>query len=253
MALNSHSTIYETIGHGYAKRRQPDPRIAHAIQAALGNAMTVCNVGAGAGSYEPSDRTVTAVEPSQTMIDQRTSSCRVICSSAENLPFADSEFHAAMAILSVHHWTNPRKGLAEMKRISNRQVVFTFDPSQLDSLWLVRDYLPEIIEFERGRALPVEVIADCLGAAQITEVPIPHDCTDGFQAAYWRRPELYLEADVQATISTLAQLPPSIISPALNKLRSDLESGAWHKRYSHLLTEESMDFGYRIIVADKQG
>lgn len=253
MALKSHPKIYETIGNGYAKRRQPDPRIAHAIHAALGNAMTVCNVGAGAGSYEPSDRTVTAVEPSQTMIDQRTSSCRVICSSAEELPFADSEFDAAMAILSVHHWANPRQGLAEMKRISNRQVVFAFDLNLQDSLWLVRDYLPEIVEFERSRALPIEIIVDCLNATKVAEVPIPHDCTDGFQAAYWRRPELYLEPDVQAAISTLAQLPPSIISPAMDKLRSDLESGAWHERYSHLLTEESMDFGYRIIVADKHG
>jgi len=253
MALQSHAHIYETIGRHYATRRQPDPRIAAAIHDALGDAKSICNVGAGAGSYEPQDRDVTAVEPSKTMIAQRTSCCPVVCAAAEDLPFDDNKFDAAMAILSVHHWENPQQGLAEMKRVSQRQVVFTFDPKLQDSLWLVRDYLPQIVEFEDQRALPIETIADCLGSARVIPVAIPYDCTDGFQAAYWRRPEMYLRKDVQATISTLAQLPTDVISIALERLRSDLDSGVWHDRYEHLLTQDSHDFGYRIVVADQSG
>ena len=250
MALKSHPKVYETIGQQYSKRRQPDPRIAAAIQEALGNASTVCNVGAGTGSYEPTDRVVTAVEPSPTMIRQRTSTDRVVCAAAEELPFVDKVFDAAMAVLSVHHWENPMKGLAEMKRISRRQVVFTFDPKVQGSLWLANDYLPEIVQLEKGRALPINTIAKVLQTDQIVPVEIPHDCTDGFQAAYWRRPAMYLEADVQATISTLAQLPTEIVKPAMNRLRKDLENGTWDQRYAHLLQKESHDFGYRIVIAD---
>jgi SAM-dependent methyltransferase len=184
------------------------------------------------------------------MIAQRTSAFPVVCAAAEDLPFRDNEFDAAMAILSVHHWESPQKGLAEMKRVSGRQVVFTFDPDLQDSLWLVRDYLPQIVDFENGRALPVDVIAECLGADRIDPVAIPHDCTDGFQAAYWRRPEMYLRADVQATISTLAQLPEELVSAAMRLLRADLDSGVWADRYSDLLTQDSVDFGYRVIVAE---
>jgi len=249
MATHSHPHIYETIGLQYRKRRKPDPRIAKQIYLALGDASTVCNIGAGTGSYEPADREVTAVEPSSVMISQRSSNCPVVCASAEDLPFADNEFDAAMAVLSVHHWQNPVKGLAEMQRVSRRQVIFTFDPALQGNLWLVSDYLPEILEFEQKRALPIATIASCLGADRIESVPIPWDCTDGFQAAYWRRPEEYLDPEVQATISTLAQLPVDVVTNAMERLSCDLESGEWSKRYSALLDLEEMDFGYRLIIA----
>ena len=163
MTLESNPQVYDTIGRQYTSRRQPDPRIAAAIHDALGAATTVCNIGAGTGSYEPSDRCVTAVEPSETMIAQRNSSYPVVRAAAEKLPFADEGFDAAMAVLSVHHWEAPQRGLAEMARISRRQVVLTFDPKLQDLHWLVRDYLPQIAELENRRALPVETIAACLG------------------------------------------------------------------------------------------
>jgi SAM-dependent methyltransferase len=184
------------------------------------------------------------------MIAQRTSSSPVVCAAAEALPFDDIEFDAAMAILSVHHWEAPHQGLAEMKRISRRQIVFTFDPELQDSLWLVRDYLPQIAELEGKRALPIEDITERLGSTSVIPVAIPHDCTDGFQAAYWRRPEMYLRDDVQATISTLAQLPKEIVSNGMERLRSDLDSGVWRDRYGDLMAQDSHDFGYRIVVAD---
>jgi SAM-dependent methyltransferase len=246
------SPVYDTIGRQYRNCRNPDPRIAAQINRALGNARTVCNVGAGTGSYEPSDREVVAVEPSSIMITQRTSPQRVIKAYAESLPFPDGSFDAAMAILTTHHWNDPVKGLAELRRISRRQLVLTFDTARQMDHWLVRDYLPEIAELEATRALPIEQIKECLQAQSVECVPIPCDCTDGFQAAYWRRPAEYLNPEVQATISTLAQLPPEIVSRAMDRLARDLASGEWATRHTELLSREEMDFGYRLIIADKQ-
>lgn len=250
MNLKSHAQIYETIGRQYNSRRRPDPRIASAIRSALGDANSVCNIGAGTGSYEPEDISVTAVEPSETMISQRISRAGVVRAKAENLPFSENEFDTAMAVLSVHHWENPKQGLAEMKRVSQRQVVFAFDHQAHNRFWLVQDYLPEIIEFESDRGLLFQEILDQLDATKVISVLVPHDCVDGFQAAYWRRPELYLEADVQASISTFAQLPQDIVQRGMGKLKSDLESGLWHLRHGHLLNKTALDFGYRIIISN---
>lgn len=249
MIAHSHPQIYETIGHQYRKRRNPDPQIAARILLALGEASTICNVGAGTGSYEPGDREVTAVEPSLMMISQRCSTNPVVRSLAEELPFADNLFDASMAILSVHHWRDPVKGLAEMRRVSRRQVIFTFDPTLQEELWLVRDYIPEILELEHERALPIETITSCLETERVELVPIPWDCCDGFQAAYWRRPSEYLNPEVQATVSTLAQLPTGVVSRAMKRLSHDLASGKCSAQYFNLLDREEMDFGYRLIIA----
>ena len=252
MAMPSHPKIYDTIGTQYRRRRSPDPRIAARINSALGDAGTVCNVGAGTGSYEPAGRDVVAVEPSQTMIDQRTSKDRVECAAAESLPFPDGAFDAAMAIMSVHHWKDPRVGLAEMRRVSARQVVFTFDPNRQADLWLVRDYLPEILELEQARAISIEQIVECLAGARVEAVQVPWDCTDGFQGAYWRRPQSYLEPEVQACMSALAQLPTDVVSRAMKQLATDLEDGTWQQRNGRLLTLDELDLGYRLIVADQE-
>lgn len=249
MTLYSHPQAYDTIGRGYRRRRYPDARIAERIHRALGDAKTVCNVGAGTGSYEPNNKEVIAVEPSRTMIGQRTSTNAVICALAEALPFPDEAFDATMAVLSVHHWRNPVQGLAEMRRVSKRQVIFTFDPERQGDLWLVSAYLPEILEFERNRALPIAEIIACLEADHVEPVAIPWDCTDGFQAAYWRRPSEYLNPEVQATISTLAQLPAQVVARAMDQLSKDLANGNWSARYATLLQHDEMDFGYRLIVA----
>jgi SAM-dependent methyltransferase len=243
----SHPRVYDRIGLGYTDQRVPDPRIAARIRAALGDAQTVCNVGAGAGSYEPEDRRVTAVEPSPAMIAQRRGS-NVVRAVAEKLPFADAAFDAAMATLTIHHWLDIEAGLREMRRIAPRCVLFTFDPALQESLWLIRDYFPSVIEFENSRHPPIDRVAEWIGADRVEPVAIPWDCTDGFQAANWRRPERYLDATVRASISTFAQRSEDELIPGLRALAADLESGAWHDRYADLLKCDEMDFGYRLVI-----
>ena len=249
--MRSEPSLYDTIGQGYRRQRVPDPRIAARIRTALGNAATVCNVGAGAGAYEPEDLQVVAVEPSSTMIAQRTVPRRVIRGRAEVLPFDDGEFDASMAILTLHHWQDAPQGLSEMRRVSRRQVVLTFDVEWLDAFWLVRDYLPEITTLERRRAPRIAQIMSWLETTHIETVPIPWDCTDGFQAAYWRRPWAYLRDDVRGAISTFSQLPQSAVEKAMARLATDLRSGAWQTQYASLLDCEEIDLGYRLIVSGR--
>lgn len=182
-----HTAKYDRIGVGYREIRRPDPRLASLIAGALGDARTVVNVGAGAGSYEPEDREVTAVDPSQVMLDQHPGT-RKIKAGAEELPFEDGQFDAAMAVMTVHHWPDPARGLAELRRVSRRQAVFTWDPEHSTELWFFEEYLPEIGERERSTFVPLSVVTGALDAHTVVPFPVPHDFTDGFRAAFWRRP-----------------------------------------------------------------
>lgn len=241
---------YLDLGKGYAEARRPDPRVAALIHESLGDARTVVNVGAGAGSYEPADRNVIAVEPSATMIAQRPpGSARVIQGVAEDLPFADQEYDAALAVLTVHHWTDPAAGLRELRRVARRQVVLTWDPAVIAETWLVRDYLPEIAVRERTLATLDAVVGELGPAAEVRVVPVPADCTDGFLAAHWRRPEAYLDPVVRRSMSAFANIPESVLLPAMDRLRADLDSGAWSTRNAELLDLEAFDAGYRLVVA----
>lgn len=239
--------LYDTIGVNYAALRRPDPRIAAPIHAALGDARTVLNVGAGAGSYEPGDRVVTAVEPSEEMIAQRpTSGTTVVRARAEDLPFADDAFDAGMAVLTVHHWGDAAAGMAELRRVVRGPVVvLTYDPAFRD-LWLF-DYFPDLIPLDEKRMPPMGAYADWLGRVSVSPVPVPHDCTDGFLAAYWRRPSAYLDAGRRAAISSFWRIGD--IGPGLERLGRDLETGAWHLRYADLLALDRRDCGYRLVVA----
>jgi SAM-dependent methyltransferase len=240
--------IYDRIGRGYAQIRQTDPRLAARIRAALGDARSVLNVGAGSGSYEPTDRWTVAVEPSAVMLRQHPGRRRVQAS-AEALPFADRAFDAAMAIMTVHHWPDLAVGLAELRRVAARQIVFTWDPRHPLVLWLVAEYLPEIGDIERARFAPIDTVVAALGAHTVETFPIPHDFADGYQPAFWRRPEAYLSARLRAASSTFAQLPDHVVEPAMARLRRDLERGEWHRRHADLLTADAMDYGYRLVVA----
>lgn len=241
---------YRDLGQGYAEARRPDPRVAALIHDALGDARTVVNVGAGAGSYEPTDRDVVAVEPSATMIAQRPpGSARVIQGVAEDLPFADQEYDAALAVLTVHHWTDPATGLRELRRVARRQVVLTWDPAVIAEMWLVRDYLPEIAVRERGLATLDAVLSGLGQTAEVRVVPIPDDCTDGFLAAHWRRPHAYLDPAVRRSASAFASLSAGVVPAAMDRLRADLDSGAWADRNADLLDRETFDAGYRLVVA----
>lgn len=238
---------YDTIGTGYARLRRPDPRIAAQVDAALGSARTVLNVGAGAGSYEPSGRSVTALEPSAEMIAQRPAGAApVVRASAENLPFDDDSFDAAMAVLTIHHWTDQRRGLAEMARVSRGPVVvLTYDPAFRD-FWLL-DYFPALATLDDAQMPPMGFYAEVLGPCTIAPVPIPHDCTDGFLAAFWRRPSAYLDETTRKAMSSFWKIGD--ISGGLARLQSDLSDGTWAARYGALRSLDTRDCGYRLVTA----
>ncbi|MFJ4092795.1 class I SAM-dependent methyltransferase [Kitasatospora sp. NPDC089913] len=246
------TAVYDRIGVGYRAVRRPDPRLADLIHRALAGARTVVNVGAGAGSYEPSDAEVTAVDPSRVMLEQHPGRRKVLAG-AEELPFEDGAFDAAMAVMTVHHWPDLRRGLGELRRVARRQVVFTWDPGHRPGLWLVEEYLPEIRRLEQARFTPLSTVVEALGAHTVLPFEIPQDFTDGFQIAYWRRPECYLDAAIRQASSTFAQLPPSVVEPAIGRLRADLASGAWRRRHADLLERESVDYGYRLLIAGSSG
>ncbi len=240
---------YDVIGLNYSDLRKPDARIAEMISEALGSAKTVLNVGAGTGSYEPTDREVTALEPSVEMIRQRPEAAApVIRGSAEDLPFDDKSYDASTAILTIHHWTDQEKGVQEMRRVSRGPVVFlTFDPAHRD-FWLA-DYIPELVALDDGQMPQMSDYENWLGPVEITSVPVPHDCTDGFYGAYWRRPAAYLDPKVRAAISCFWAVKE--IETGLAKLENDLNSGAWEQKYGHLLDLDSYDLGYRLVTSSR--
>jgi ubiquinone/menaquinone biosynthesis C-methylase UbiE len=238
---------YDTIGVDYTRHRRPDPRVAAQIHAALGDAARIVDVGAGAGSYEPSDRVVVAIDPSEVMLGQHRGARRVQ-GVAEHLPFPDGAFDAALAVFTVHHWTDPDGGLAELQRVARRQVVLTFDHVLERAYWL-NDYWPVTAQYDGEWMATIEAVTVPLRTDHVEVIPVPHDCEDGFMAAYWRRPERYLDPAVRANISGLALLPPEEAEAGARRLAADLESGRWHERYGHLLDLDELDAGYRLVVA----
>ena len=236
---------YDTIGLNYADLRRPDPRIAALIECALGGAETVLNVGAGTGSYEPSGRRVIALEPSATMIAQRpVGAAPAIQGHAEAPPFPDDSFDAAMAVLTVHHWSDQPQGLRELRRVARGPVaVLTFDP--LARPWLT-DYLPELAVLDEAQMPAIGDYARHLGPVDIQPVPVPRDCSDGFLYAYWARPAAYLDPRIRTGSSSFWKLPAA--QAGLARLERDLASGAWHERHGHLLEQNALDVGYRLIV-----
>lgn len=244
-------TLYDQIGRQYTSTRRPDPRIAAQILDALGDADSVVNVGAGAGAYEPVGRSLVAVEPSWQMIRQRSGGASlVVQASAEGLPFPAATFDAALAVLTLHHWTDWRCGLGEMKRVADRLVIFTIEPREVGNFWLTESYFPEIIGLDRGRSPSVDDIVECLGDCTVTHIAIPHDCIDGFLAAFWRRPEAYLDPRVRAGMSGFALLDQDVVARGVARLKSDLESGAWERRFGHITSLEALDVCYRLLVTN---
>jgi SAM-dependent methyltransferase len=240
---------YDAIGRTYTATRGTDPRIAARIWDALGDARTVVNVGAGTGSYEPPDRDVTAVEPSAVMIAQRPpGAAPAVQASAEALPFDDASFDAAMAVLTLHHWSDLRAGCAELRRVArDRVVVFSWDPTYVGRMWLGPEYFPRYSREDAEGFPSLAEQAAALGA-EVEVVPIPWDCRDGFFSAFWRRPEAYLDPAVRAGISTLAKRSEDELADGLARLRADLESGAWARRHADLLERDELDLGYRLLV-----
>ncbi len=241
------SALYDSIGINYAELRKPDPRIAKTIEQALGAAKVILNVGAGTGSYEPADRQLVAVEPSLEMIRQRRpSAARAIRATADELPFEDGRFEAAMAILTVHHWPDKEAGLREMRRVTRGPIVLlTFDPSHRP--WLT-DYLPQLATLDETHSPQMSDYARWLGNVRISPLLVPHDCTDGFLYAYWRRPSAYLDARIRSGSWSFRAIGDTA-EAGLSKLARDLDTGEWQRRYSELLAREDYDAGYRLVIS----
>ena len=241
---------YDRIGRTYASQRRPDPRWAAAIRTAIGDARSVVNIGAGAGSYEPSDVWVVAVEPSATMIAQRPpGAAPVVRGRAEALPLRDGAADVAMGVLTIHHWSDWRRGIAEMRRVAARQVLLAFDVGAVGDYWFVADYMPEASAFDRDRTPALADVAEALGGADLEVLEVPADITDGMFTAYWSRPEAYLDPAVRAGMSLFAQLPAEVTSRAVEALDADLRSGAWEGRHGALRRQATADWGYRLVVA----
>jgi SAM-dependent methyltransferase len=243
-------TLYDEIGGGYAAVRHQDPRLATPIWAALGDADSVVNVGAGAGSYEPPDREVTAVEPSAVMIAQRpVGAAPAVLASAERLPFPDDSFDAAMAIITLHHWSDVDAGLSEMRRVARRRaVVVMFDPVLEADLWIARDYIGEHVNRCFSSLPPISRVLDAFPEAHVRPLLVPNDCSDRMFATLWARPEQYLDPQVRAATSVWQRLPADVVERAVAQLRRDLDSGAWDRRYGHLRTTPELDVGLRLIT-----
>jgi SAM-dependent methyltransferase len=237
---------YDTIGVGYRRHRRPDPRWSARITGALQGAERIVNIGAGTGSYEPNDRFVVAVDASAVMLAEHAGQRR-LQGAAEQLPFRDGEFDAALAVFTVHHWRDVDGGLAELRRVARRQVILTFDHVMERGFWL-SEYIPALVHQDHSWAATIEDVTAQLEDATVTPMPVPHDCIDGFMAAYWRRPERYLDPSVRASISGLALLSQADIEPGMRRLEHDLASGRWHETYAHLLDLDEVDAGYRLVV-----
>jgi hypothetical protein len=246
---------YETLGGGYAQRRRTDPRIAAFVHAALGDARTVINVGAGAGAYEPRDRRVVAVEPSARMRAQRTTGCApVVAAVAEELPFQDGAFDAAMATITVHQWSDLERGLAELRRVAQGPVaILTFDPDDFERHWIA-EYVPELVCAERRRMPPIDrIVAGLGGAATVTPVPVPADCFDGFIEAYYGRPECFLDPMIRRAQSAWALQAPDVVDRAVTQLRADLISGAWDRRHAELRFQPEYTGALRVVTGHPAG
>ncbi|MBP2471285.1 SAM-dependent methyltransferase [Crossiella equi] len=241
---------YETPGIGYAAHRRTDPRIAALVHAALGEARTVLNVGAGAGSYEPADRHVIAVEPSASMRAQRPRHLApAVNATAEELPFDDNAVDAAMATITVHHWADADRGLRELRRVSaGPVVVLTICAQALAEGWF-GEYAPEVVAAEATRFPAVAHIAEVLGGARTTPVPVALDCPDGFTDAYYGRPERFLDPAVRRAQSGWRFAGAEAEARTVAKLRADLESGEWDRRFGHLRTQPEYDSALRLVVA----
>jgi SAM-dependent methyltransferase len=246
---------YDAHGDGYSKQRRTDPRIAALIHQALGSARTVLNIGAGAGSYEPLDRYVVAIEPSAAMRSQRPKHLvPAIHGVAEKLPLDDQSVDASMALVTVHQWPDLQKGLSELRRVTrDRIIVLTFDGDALDRYWLA-DYVPELIAVERGRYPAIGVICDHLGGqTEVQTVPIPIDCVDGFTEAFYARPEKFLDAAVRRSQSAWGFVKDEVQERFVKTLGGDLQSGAWEKRYGQWRQKPCFEGSLRLIISHLVG
>ena len=252
MKITDPAFNYDKDGIRYSARRQTEPAIAQYINAALNNAKTILNVGAGSGSYEPTDRYVISVEPSVSMRAQRLSNHKhpALIGKADDLPFDEKSFDATTAFLTIHHWPDIKKGLAELRRVTRLQIIImTFDPDALDIFWNA-EYFPEVIEVEKQRYPTVERLLDMLGGkTEVQEIPVPLDCIDGFQEAFYGRPEAFLNREVRKAMSAWGFIGEDLQELMVKRLSDDLQSGEWDRKYGHLRTQPTFSGALRLIIS----
>jgi SAM-dependent methyltransferase len=238
---------YDDIGRGYGRLRSPDRRIYRQIRRSLAGSRSVLNLGAGTGSYEPKDLSTVAIEPSIEMIKQRSNRANAIQARAEALPVRDNSFDASLAILTIHHWSNVKKGLSEAARSAKRKItILTWDP-EFEGFWLTREYFPELLKIDQMVFPSISDISKTLGSIEVQVVPIPADCADGFTGAYWRRPEAYLNERIRAGMSSFARIKN--VEDRIAQLKSDLDSYRWYRTHQNLLSATAIDLGYRLVTA----
>jgi SAM-dependent methyltransferase len=244
------SPRYDTIGATYTATRRADPRVEAQIRAALGDVERVVNVGGGTGSYETAGPVVATIDPSPVMLSQRPpGAAPAVRGVAEHLPFRDGAFDAALLSFTIHHWTDWRAGLAEVRRVADRVVILTWDPGVQGHFWFTSEYLPEALTDDQFVDIPFPDLDDALGGIRVEPVPVPADCRDGFFAAYWARPEAYLDPTVRAGISCCSLLDQQLVEERMARLAHDLESGAWDRTHPDLRTQPELDVGYRLVIS----
>ena len=253
MQITNPAFNYDDKNRDYAAIRKADPRIGEYVRRSLNGSSTVLNVGAGTGSYEPEDKFVIAVEPSSVMRAKRLDLGRnpAVNAKADDLPFDDQSFDAVMAVLTIHHWPDLKAGLSEMKRVSKKRIsILTYDPEMLDVFWNAK-YFPQLIEIERSRYPQLSYIAECLNEEiKITNIKIPLDCSDGFQEAFYGRPEAFLEENVRTAQSAWGFLDKKIESQYIKKLSEDLASGEWDRLYRYHRTMPEFEGAFRLLELD---
>lgn len=243
---------YDRIGEGYTRTRREDPALRSRIIAALGPARTVVNVGAGAGSYEPRDRHVIAIEPSDVMAAQRPAELApAVRASAESLPLRDGSVDAAMAVLTIHHWDGQERGVRELRRVASGPVVIiTCDPEVSGAMWLMADYMPEVAALDRRIFPPPQTIASWLGGAtRIETIPIARDTCDWTLMSFWAHPERVLDAEARNATSGFARMAPAVVDRVVDAVRRDLQSGAWDVRHGELRRLDAYDAGMRMVLS----
>lgn len=244
---------YESIGQDYARFRREDPRIRERIRAGLGNAHSVVNVGAGTGSYEPTDLHVVAIEPSDVMAGQRPRTLApAIRAMAADIPLRDNAVDAAMAILTVHHWDETReRGVRELARVArDRVVILTYDAKVSGAMWLMSDYLPEVAALDASIFPDPGQIASWIGGDVVIEtIPIAHDTPDWMLGSYWAHPERVLDASARAATSGFARMSPAVVARVVAAVDRDLQSGTWDARHGWLRGLTEFDAGLRLVVA----
>jgi SAM-dependent methyltransferase len=244
------SPVYDRIGRQYTTNRRADPRWEALVSEQIGDAQHIVNVGAGTWSYEPVGREVVAIEPSVVMLEQRTAGAApAVRAVAADLPVVAGWADVVTAILTVHHWSDWRRGLDELCRVAPRRIVFGIDFEVHSRFWLLQEYLPEVLEHTRQCAPGAEEIAEAIGATTSIDMPVYRDLRDGVLGAYWCRPEQYLDHRVRANNSGTALAHPETTALGIAQLEADLASGAWHERHAGLMERDSIDMGYRLLVA----